>query len=341
MRQQNTRRIASAQRTILMMCHFYQKSSASMMMSSSRRTTRNKAAALLALLAIPSGITAFTSIISQRSPTAATHASLPSIVSSLHASADSADEYSDNFTGGPSSSSNSDETPESEEEFTSAAKEWASRQVKEINAMTKKRYVVVGAGWGGWGAAKALCESGIDADVTLIDALPDPTGATPYLSKTGKPVEAGTRGFWKDYPNINRLCAELNIAEDDVFTPFTNSSFYSPDGLEATAPVFSEAKLPFSIPGFAGSDQPFPMLPSPLGQVLATFPLFERIPLADRASMVGLLLATVDCLGNDEKTQMEYDRMSAHDLFVKFGLSKRLVDDFIRPTLLVGLFKPP
>ena len=27
--------------------------------------------------------------------------------------------------------------------------------------------------------------------------------------------------------------------------------------------------------------------------------------------------------------------------FVKFGLSKRLVEDFIKPTLLVGLFKPP
>jgi hypothetical protein len=33
--------------------------------------------------------------------------------------------------------------------------------------------------------------------------------------------------------------------------------------------------------------------------------------------------------------------MSAHDLFVRFKLSKRLVEDFIKPTLLVGLFKPP
>jgi len=39
--------------------------------------------------------------------------------------------------------------------------------------------------------------------------------------------------------------------------------------------------------------------------------------------------------------QMQYDRMTAHDLFIRFGLSKRMVDDFIRPTLLVGLFKPP
>lgn len=123
-----------------------------------------------------------------------------------------------------------------------------------------------------------------------------------------------------------------------MFTPFTNSSFYSPDGLEATAPVFSDFKLP-NLPFL--SDSQFPTLPSPFGQVLATFPLFERIPLSDRASMVGLLLATIDCLGGDESVQEEYDRMTAHDLFIRFGLSDRLVRDFIKPTLLVGLFKPP
>lgn len=125
--------------------------------------------------------------------------------------------------------------------------------------------------------------------------------------------------------------------EDDVFTAFTNSSFYSPDGLEATAPVFSEATFPEineKIPFLSQlSGQAFPQLPSPFGQVLATFPLFERIPLADRASMVGLLLATIDCLGGDESVQMKYDRMTAHDLFVRFGLSPRLVEDFIKPTL--------
>jgi len=233
-----------------------------------------------------------------------------------------------------------------ESQSTSAAAEWAKELKEEYVKDTerKKKYLVIGGGWGGWGAAKALCESDVDCDVTLLDALPDPTGKMPYLSKSGKPVEAGTRGFWKDYPNINALCAQLNIDENDVFTPFTNSSFYSPDGLEATAPVFSEAKLdlglPFDLP-FINKDEPFPQLPSPFGQVLATFPLFERIPLSDRASMVGLLLATIDCLGGDETVKEQYDRMTAHDLFIRFGLSKRLVDDFIRPTLLVGLFKPP
>ena len=33
--------------------------------------------------------------------------------------------------------------------------------------------------------------------------------------------------------------------------------------------------------------------------------------------------------------------MSAHELFRSLGVSKRLVDDFLKPTLLVGLFKPP
>jgi hypothetical protein len=107
------------------------------------------------------------------------------------------------------------------ESVESAALEWASKQARELGSdddgiaedakvntegadeavaedsvNKKKKYVVVGGGWGGWGAAKALCQSNVDAEVILIDALPDPTGKTPYLSKTGKPVEAGTRGFW-------------------------------------------------------------------------------------------------------------------------------------------------
>jgi uncharacterized protein with NAD-binding domain and iron-sulfur cluster len=239
----------------------------------------------------------------------------------------------------PEESSTSPEEAE-ENPVRSAALDWAKEQSKKsVEKPARKKFAVVGAGWGGWGAAKALCESGVDAEVILLDALPDPTGSTPFLSKTGKPVEAGTRGFWKDYPNINALCAELGLNENDVFTPYTNSSFYSPDGLEATAPVFAESKfpelnLPFKLPFLSElSGQTLPQLPSPLGQVIATFPLFERIPLADRASMVGLLLATIDCLGNDVSVQEKYDRMTAHDLFIRFGLSERMVEDFIKPTL--------
>jgi len=189
---------------------------------------------------------------------------------------------------------------------------------------------VVGAGWGGWGAAKALLANG--CRVTLLDSLPDPCGETPYLTPSGKPFEAGTRGFWKDYPNIEDLVQSLGLSEDQVFTDFTNSSFYSPDGLEATAPVFSTATLPNGLS--------LPTLPSPLGQVAATFALFERIPVSDRVTMLGLLYAMID-FGRDKATFEAYDRMTAHELFLRMGISKRLVDDFIRPTLLVGLFKPP
>ena len=133
----------------------------------------------------------------------------------------------------------------------SAAMDWQNEQKKEAEEKEKDeektdddddddndnneqqkeqpiKIAIVGGGWGGWGAAKAICEAKENVEVTLLDALPDPTGATPFLSKTGKPVEAGTRGFWKDYPNINKLCAELGLDESDIFTPFTNSSFYSP-----------------------------------------------------------------------------------------------------------------
>lgn len=194
------------------------------------------------------------------------------------------------------------------------------------NLKRKIHVAVIGAGWGGFGAAKALCEN--NCKVTLIDTLSDPSGEKPFLTPTGKPFEAGTRGFWKDYPNIEHLVLnELKQEEKEIFTPFTNSSFYSPFGLEATAPVFSDNKKYFQ-------------LPSPVGQVLASAALFERIPVSDRASMIGLLYAILD-FSRDEKTMAAYDRMSAHDLFLKMGVSKRLVEDFIKPTLLVGLFKPP
>ena len=139
--------------------------------------------------------------------------------------------------------------------------------------------VVIGAGWAGWGAAKALCEAGVH--VTLIDGMSDPTGRTPMRTASGKPFEAGTRGFWRDYPNINALTVELG--RTDVFTEFTTSAFWSPAGLEATAPVFGDG----------------PQLPSPLGQVFATIKNFKRLPVADRLSIAGLLVAMLD-LNRDE-----------------------------------------
>ena len=180
--------------------------------------------------------------------------------------------------------------------------------------------VVVGAGWAGWGAAKALCEAGVR--VTLIDGMPDPTGSQPITTASGKPFEAGTRGFWKDYPNIDALTAELGLGS--IFTDFTTSAFWSPEGLEATAPVFGEAVA----------------LPSPLGQAFATVSNFKRLPVQDRLSIAGLLYAILD-LNRSDAVYRKYDAISALTLFQQLRISDRMIDDFLRPILLVGLFKPP
>jgi uncharacterized protein with NAD-binding domain and iron-sulfur cluster len=180
--------------------------------------------------------------------------------------------------------------------------------------------VVIGGGWAGWGAAKALGEAGVR--VTLLDGIADPTGSTPLTTASGKPFEAGTRGFWKDYPNINALTAELDLGS--IFTDFTTSAFWSPDGLEATAPVFGDATK----------------WPSPLGQVAATFTNFRRLPIADRLSITGLLYAMLD-LNRSDAVYRSYDNIDALTLFRSVGISERMINDFLAPTMLVGLFKPP
>ena len=185
---------------------------------------------------------------------------------------------------------------------------------------TPSHVVVIGAGWAGWGAAKSLCQAGVR--VTLIDGVNDPTGSTPITTPSGKPFEPGTRGFWKDYPNINALTEELELGS--VFTEFTTSAFWSPDGLEATAPVFGEG----------------PQLPSPLGQAFATVNNFKRLPLTDRLSIAGLLVAMLDLNRNDAVYE-KYDGIDALTLFKQLRISDRMINEFLRPILLVGLFKPP
>ena len=189
-----------------------------------------------------------------------------------------------------------------------------------MQSNTPSHVVVIGAGWAGWGAAKSLCQAGVR--VTLIDGVKDPTGSTPLTTPSGKPFEAGTRGFWKDYPNINALTEELQLGE--IFTEFTTSAFWSPDGLEATAPVFGDG----------------PQLPSPLGQAFATFNNFKRLPVADRLSIAGLLVAMLDLNRNDAVYQ-QYDGIDALTLFKQLRISDRMINEFLRPILLVGLFKPP
>lgn len=69
----------------------------------------------------------------------------------------------------------------------------------------KKRVVVVGGGWAGFGAAKALSEAG-PYDVTLLDANPNPGGLSAgWRTEAGRSVEAGeldTGPTVKNYPHV-------------------------------------------------------------------------------------------------------------------------------------------
>ena len=65
-------------------------------------------------------------------------------------------------------------------------------------------------------------------------------------------VSHGFPWFPMVFPWFSHVFPIGGLEESELFTDFTESAFYSPEGLEATAPVFDKA----------------PELPSPLGQVL-------------------------------------------------------------------------
>lgn len=52
-------------------------------------------------------------------------------------------------------------------------------------------------------------------------------------------------------------------------------------------------------------------------------------------------LASIFDYESSPETYERYDRMSALDMFRNAGVSKRMYEEFIKPTLLVGLFAPP
>ncbi|CAN0298976.1 unnamed protein product, partial [Hapterophycus canaliculatus] len=166
---------------------------------------------------------------------------------------------------------------------------------------------VWGGVWAGFGAAKALTEAGEGSyDVTLLDASPNPGGLSAgWRTAGGRAVEAGIKGFWWSYPNIYDL-VERELKIDKPFTDWTRSSFFSPDGLQVEAPVLNRKQS----------------YPSPLGLFLHTRDLFTSLPLADRSSMIPLLYAILD-FERDEETYREYDKMTARELFRRFGVSKR------------------
>jgi uncharacterized protein with NAD-binding domain and iron-sulfur cluster len=181
----------------------------------------------------------------------------------------------------------------------------------------KRKVVVVGAGWAGLGATHQLVKQGYD--VTLLEAGAYPGGLVAgWKTAGGRSVEAGIHGFWYPYRNIFDLVKELDI---NPFTPWTQSSQYSPAGLEVESPIF----------------QDLPRLPTPLGTFAYT--RFKRLPLSDRLSALPLLYAIVD-FDNSDQAWRRYDGVTARELFKQFGVSSRLYRESFEPMLLVGLFAP-
>ncbi|KAI8467660.1 MAG: hypothetical protein J3K34DRAFT_523548 [Monoraphidium minutum] len=189
-----------------------------------------------------------------------------------------------------------------------------------------KRVVVVGGGWGGFGAALALAKAG--AEVTLLDAAETPGGlSSAFVTPGGRVVEPGIKGFWRCYSNIQALLgSELagRMPAGGPLTPYTRSGFWSPDGLEVEAPEFGD----------------LPRLPAPLGPLLHTAGLFRRLPAADRLSALGLVGPLLEYDADDD-TYARYDATSAYSLFKEAGVSRRLYTAFLEPMLLVTLFAPP
>ncbi|GAB4364487.1 MAG: FAD-dependent oxidoreductase [Elainellaceae cyanobacterium] len=183
--------------------------------------------------------------------------------------------------------------------------------------LERPRVVVVGAGWAGLGATYHLAKQGYD--VTLLEAGASPGGLVAgWKTAQGRSVEAGIHGFWYPYRNIFALVNELELTP---FTDWTQSSQYSPAGLEVESPIFQKE----------------PWLPTPLGTFVYT--RFKRMPLSDRLSALPLLYAVVD-FDNSDQAWRRYDPVTARELFKQFGVSARLYRESFEPMLLVGLFAP-
>ena len=89
----------------------------------------------------------------------------------------------------------------------------------------KPHVAVVGAGWGGWAAAKALCENG--CAVTLLDSLPDPAGERPWLTPSGKPFEPGQRGYYAErYYRDGRYYQPRSLGRNDRIYRGMNGRYY-------------------------------------------------------------------------------------------------------------------
>lgn len=191
---------------------------------------------------------------------------------------------------------------------------------------TKRKVVVIGAGWGGLSAAHTLSKDP-NVQVTLVEASPKVGGLVRdgFTTTSGKrPAEAGQHGFWQNYRNIYKLLDQEipGLTLESALTEFAEQGQYSPAGLEAVWPVYRDQAL---------------QLPTGLAQ--ATFTRFLKLPLWDRITAFPLVLAFSE-FDDSPEAWARYDQVSFRDLCIKLGVSKRCYDEAFEPMILTGLFAP-
>lgn len=186
-------------------------------------------------------------------------------------------------------------------------------------ALGRKQVAIIGAGWAGLGAAYHLSQQP-NLDVILMDAAPSVGGLVAgWRTAKGQDVEVGVHGMWRPYFNLFQLVQnDLGLRP---FTDWTRSSQRSPKGKVVESPIFND----------------LPRLPTPLGTFFYT--RFLDLPLVDRLSALPLIQAVIQWDNSPEAWQ-KFDKMSAKELFMKYGCSQRVYKEAFEPMLLVGLFAP-
>eukprot|EP00978_Attheya_sp_CCMP212_P019741 scaffold55632_cov56-Attheya_sp.AAC.3 len=248
---------------------------------------------------------------------------------------------------------------------TNGVDETDATREEEEELITPQRVVIIGGGWAGFTAADALSTARKGkVKVTLLDAAPRGTGglAGGWRTSSGRPVESGIHGFWREYKNTFALMEHrIGLNLNDILTPFTPSILVSKNGQVAVAPVLKtdddddndsdEDDARSSSP--RGTVPPDPMnlimnaaspmklladlLPPPLDlAVLAQLSPTSPVTPLDRISGIGLLGAWADFGPEDPISWERYDSISAEKLFKTYaGLTDSLYDEFVSPLLHV------
>ena len=229
---------------------------------------------------------------------------------------------------------------------------------KKINK--RERVVIIGAGWAGYSAASALASAtsqtsgdeyvNKNLDIILLDAAPRGKGglAGGWRTASGRPVEAGIHGFWREYQNTFQVIKGIEGVEiDDVLTPYTPSVLISQSGKVAVAPVLGSGEKNQSKDSNNDIDSVNPvngvlnnvakLLPPPLDLALLTIPSpSSELTNFDRISALNLLPMWADFQQENPTSWQQYDSISAEDLFLeKAGISKKLYQELVSPLLHV------